>query len=146
MLLCDHAQVAEGKLFVSGGGWTVTTAGQAPMGVAVLIQVPWDRSNRDITFALTLRDSDGNPVIGQVIDGVPTPISLQGDFQVGRPPGVAPGSSLAVPLAVNLPPPPLEPGKRYEWTLELDGDSHEDWTLPFSTRPHNPLQLPGFPV
>jgi hypothetical protein len=28
---------------------------------------------------------------------------------------------------------PLEPG-RYEWRLTIDGDSHEDWTLPFTVR------------
>ena len=144
MLLCDHAQVADGKLFISGGGWTVTTAGGAPMGVAVLIEVPWDRTNRDITFSLELRDGDGNAVLAQQPGGGPAPISLAGDFQVGRPPGIAPGSSLAVPLAVNLPPPPLEPNKRYMWVLELDGVTSTDWSLPFATRHYDTLQMPGY--
>ena len=44
MMLADHAQIADGKLFVSGGGWTWITAG-SPFGIALLMEVPWDRLN-----------------------------------------------------------------------------------------------------
>jgi hypothetical protein len=40
-----------------------------------------------------------------------------------------------VPLAINIGPLPLPPGGRYEWRLTIDGETSEDWRLPFSTRP-----------
>lgn len=37
-------------------------------------------------------------------------------------------------MALNLPPLPLEPGQRYRWVLEVEGETQEDWNLPFSVR------------
>ena len=56
-----------------------------------------------------------------------------GEFEVGRPPGLKPGTPLDFPVAVNSTPLPLEPG-RYEWRLTIDAGSREDWTLPFTVR------------
>ena len=53
---------------------------------------------------------------------------------MGRPPGVKPGTSIDVPLAITVGPLPLPPGGRYEWRLSINEESHEDWRLPFSTR------------
>ena len=43
MLLADYAVVADGKLYVSGGGWSVTSPG-APSAIAMKLDVPWDRA------------------------------------------------------------------------------------------------------
>jgi hypothetical protein len=40
-----------------------------------------------------------------------------------------------VALAVNLGPLPLAPGTRYTWRMAIDGESHPDWVLAFTTRP-----------
>ena len=45
------------------------------------------------------------------------------------------GSPVDVALAVNLGPLPLAPGTRYTWRMAIDGDSHPDWVLAFTTRP-----------
>ena len=42
LLLADSAQVAEGKLYIIGGGWTVIGLG-TPSAVAVYVSVPWDQ-------------------------------------------------------------------------------------------------------
>ena len=60
-------------------------------------------------------------------------VAFGGEFEVGRPPGLKPGTPLDFPVAVNSTPLPLEPG-RYEWRLTIDGASREDWTLPFTVR------------
>ena len=60
-------------------------------------------------------------------------VAFGGEFEVGRPPGLKPGTPLDFPVAVNSTPLPLEPG-RYEWRLTIDGNSREDWTLPFTVR------------
>jgi len=56
MMLADHAQVADGKLFISGGGWSVCGPGPVACGVAVLFHIPWQRTNEKISFTLKLLD------------------------------------------------------------------------------------------
>jgi hypothetical protein len=137
MLLADAAQAAEGKLNVLGGGWSITGPGPVPSAIAMLIEVPWDRANMRYPWQIELVDSDGDLVLitGPMGD---QPVKVDGELEVGRPPGVTPGTPLALPLAINLGPLPLPPGGRYEWRLTIGEESHEHWRLPFSTRPtHN---------
>ena len=62
MLLADYAQVADGKLTVVGGGWSLTGPEPSPFGIAILVHVPWDQANRRHTLRLELVDADGVPV------------------------------------------------------------------------------------
>ena len=48
-----------------------------------------------------------------------TRVEFQGRFEAGRPAGLAPGSELDAPFAVNIAGLPLSPG-RYEWQVEID--------------------------
>lgn len=133
LMLCDHAAVADGKLYISGGGWNVTGPAPSPFGIAVLVSVPWAMANRRITLSLTLVGEDGESVAQAGPDGA-EPIRIDTDLEVGRPPGLRPGTPLDVPLALNLPPLPLPAGGRFTWELTLDGESRADWRLSFSTR------------
>ena len=145
MLLADSAQAVNGKLYILGGGWTLIGPDPNPMAVAMLIDVPWDQTNRPHTWKLSLQDEDGQPV------KLPTPIGdqvveLTAEFEVGRPPGVKPGTPLPVPLAVNIGPLPLPPGRGYVWVCWINGDTNDDWRLPFATRPAQvvpPRELEG---
>ncbi|MEE6273544.1 hypothetical protein V2J56_09315 [Georgenia sp. MJ206] len=134
LMLCDYVAVAEGKLYVSGGGWTVTGPVPGPSGIAVLIGVPWDAANRTHALSLRLEHQDGEPVTQVNELGQDQPIEFFGDFEVGRPPGVLPGTTLDIPIAINMPPLPLTPGARYRWVLAIDGTTEPEWNLPFSTR------------
>jgi hypothetical protein len=60
-------------------------------------------------------------------------LSIDGQLEVGRPPGHPKGASLSVPLALDLPPLPIPPGS-YVWRLTVDGKSETDWVLPFTMR------------
>ncbi len=131
MLLADAVQAVGGKLYILGGGWSITGPGPVPSAIALYLQVPWDQANDKHGIRLELLDSDGNPVINQ--DG--QPITIEGEFETGRPAGVKRGAPLDFTLAINVPPLPLEPDNRYEWRLAIDGSMEGDWTLPFSTRP-----------
>lgn len=133
MMLADAAQAAEGKLYILGGGWSVTGPMPSPSAIALFIQVPWDRTNVEHSFRFDLVDSDGNAVELET-DGDLGPLAIEGSFEVGRPPGVKPGTPIDVPLAINVGPLPLPPGGRYEWRLSINQESREDWRLPFSTR------------
>ena len=60
LLLADYAQVADGKLTIVGGGWSVTGPEPAPFGIAILIQVPWDQANTRHSFSVELLDTSGD--------------------------------------------------------------------------------------
>jgi hypothetical protein len=136
MLLADYAQVAEGKLNIIGGGWSITGPDPSPSAIALLVKVPWDQANRRHTFELNLLDADGHPVLLQ-----PEPeaegqtLQIGGEFEVGRPAGLLPGTPLDATVAINIGPLPLPSGGRYAWQLEINGHAEEDWHLPFTTRP-----------
>jgi hypothetical protein len=133
LLLADYAVVSDGKLTVVGGGWSQTGPEPASFGIALLIQVPWDQANTLHAFTVELLDADGEPVVLETEEAEDQAVAFGGDFEVGRPPGLKPGTPLDFPVAMNSTPLPLEPG-RYEWRLTIDGQSHQDWTLAFTVR------------
>jgi hypothetical protein len=124
VLLCDHAQEVAGKLYVLGGGWSIYRGSPVTMALAVKILVPWDAANVPHDFSARLVTEDGgDPVLATSPEGpaVPTPIEFQGRFEAGRPPGLAPGSELDAPFAVNIAGLPL-PSGRYEWQVAIDAE------------------------
>jgi hypothetical protein len=141
MLLADFAQVSDGKLTVVGGGWSITGPEPVPFGIGILVHVPWDLANTRHTLRLELLDADGRSV-EVAVEGSDEeqPVVFFDDvpFEVGRPPGIKPGTPLEFVVAVNSGPLPLEPGGRYEWRLSIDGRQQDDWRLPFSVRETEP--------
>ncbi len=128
MILCDAAQSdPAGKLHMLGAGWSVTGTPTAPQAVAVLIKVPWDRANQALPMRLQLLDADGHAVLLSSPVGQ-SPLSVQSTVEVGRPPGLPPGSSIDASFALNVQPLPLQPG-RYEWRLELAEQSFSAFFL-----------------
>jgi hypothetical protein len=132
LILCDAAQVSEGKLFILGGGWAVTGPNPSPMALALKIDVDWQEAQQAHHWELYLQDMAGNPVTVDTPDG-PQPLEIRGDFQIGTPQGVPLGSTIPVNLAINLGPVPLPPGGRYRWSLSINGETAEDWAAEFST-------------
>jgi hypothetical protein len=132
MLLADSVQAVGGKLYILGGGWSVTGP-PAQFGIAILIEIPWDQTNQKHPWKLELLDSDGAAVLVQTPSGE-QPLVFQGELEVGRPPGLKPGTPIGVPLAINLAPLQLEPSSRYEWRLSIHGQTDENWRVTFSTR------------
>jgi hypothetical protein len=139
MLLADSAQAVGGKLYILGGGWSVTGPDPASFALAVKIEGPWDQADLSHTFKLSLFDSDGHVVVKETPDGA-HPVEIDAGFEVERAPGLRPGSPIDVPLAFTFAPIPLEAGERYVWRLEIDGMSEEDWRVAFSTRPSHPFR------
>ncbi len=134
MLLCDSAQVAEGKLYILGGGWSLTGPDPTPSALALKLEVDWHEADQPHHWELFLEDADGHPVTVPGPEGA-QPVEVRGDFQVGRPPGIPQGSPVDLPLAVNVGPLPLAPGTRYSWRLVVDGHGSDDWAVSFTTRP-----------
>ncbi|MGH9177031.1 MAG: DUF6941 family protein [Acidimicrobiales bacterium] len=135
MMLCDAAQVADGKLYILGGGWSITGPDPAPSAVAIKLEVDWHEAAEAHHWELFLVDADGREVSFQTPEGSSQLIEIRGDFQVGRPEGVPAGTPIDLPLAINLGPLPLTPGNRYTWRFTVDGATEEAWALGFTTRP-----------
>lgn len=133
VMLADFAQVAEGKLNVIGGGWSVTGPDPCPFALAGLFEVPWHMTNRQHEFRFELIDADGNAVTVETPEGE-REVSFDGSFEVGRPLGLRPGGTQRVPFALNGGVLPLEPGMHYEWRLAVNGRTHQDWRVAFTTR------------
>lgn len=134
MMLCDAAQVADGKLYILGGGWSMTGPDPVPSAVALKFEVDWNEAGRAHHWELFMEDGDGRPVLVPTPEGS-QPVEVRGEFSVTRPPSLPEGSPIDVALAVNIPPLPLTPGGRYTWRLTMNGEHLPGSDLGFTTRP-----------
>lgn len=130
LMLADSAQAVGGKLYILGGGWSITSATNITMSIAIKIEVPWTATNISHKLKLVLLTEDGQPVT--VND---RPCEIQADFEVGRPPGLRQGTPIDFPLAINMSQLNLLPDSRYVWHCFIDDETDEAWQLGFSTRP-----------
>lgn len=119
LLLCDHAEAINGKLYIMGAAWNLLQApGQAiNVALAIVVKVAWDEADQGHDLIAELLDADGERIM---ING--EPVAPSGRFELGRPPGLKPGSTLNMPLAFNLTGLVLGVGQ-YEWRLTIDGDT-----------------------
>lgn len=134
MLLADSAQVAEGKLYILGGGWSLSGPEPVPSAVAIKVEVDTHEFDRMHHWELFLEDADGRLVQFDSPEG-PQTIEIRGDFSASAPEGVPAGTPVDVPIAVNLGPIPLRPDSRFTWRLVIDGESLTGATASFTTRP-----------
>jgi hypothetical protein len=134
MLLADSAQVADGKLYILGGGWSVVGPDPMPMAVAVKVSVDSHEFNISHHWELFLEDADGQQVGFETPDG-PHFIEVRGDFSTTTPPDVPVGTPVEVPIAVNFGPIPLVGNSRYTWRVVIDGETLPGALVSFTTRP-----------
>ena len=132
LMLADFAQVADGKLNVLGGGWSVTGPDPAPFALAGLFEVPWTLTNIQHQFRFELLDADGQNVMVETPDGV-QPLFFEGGFGVPSE-AIPEGQTQRVPFALNGAPLPLASGTRYEWRLTINGETRDDWSVGFVMR------------
>ena len=137
MLLADAAQIAEGKLYILGGGWSVVGPQATPMAIAIKVEVPWTEANAQHRLKLSLVDEDERPVMKITEEGPQQPYQVTGSFEVGRPPGLPPGTPLDIPFAINMGPLSLPPG-RYTWRCFIDDHTEDDWQVSFLMRSSPP--------
>lgn len=86
LILADGAQVVGGKLYLLGGGWDVLTVStgfpvQQRLSIAAAFRVPWTETNQAHTIEVQIADEDGRVLF-----------SAGGQLEVGRPPGLPPGT------------------------------------------------------
>lgn len=137
MLLCDFAQEVGGKLYIVGGGWSKLFDIGQPMNMALAIKlwVPWNAANQPTQLAIELRTEDGEPALNDKGE----PIKVLGQFEVGRPPGLKPGSALDSAIAVPVFGLRLKAGG-YRWELSIQDELISTYAFEVVASP------PGFPL
>lgn len=117
IMVADAAQSVAGKVYILGGGWDrlrvpeIPGPPAVPFYVAVGLTVPWNLTNRKFSFSIELEDSDGETVAALVT----------GEAEVGRPPGIRPGTPQPVHLAGPMS--PIFPSEgRYVLVCKVDGE------------------------
>lgn len=126
MMLADAVQAVAGKLYILGGGWSITGPEPKPSALAIKIEVPWTEANRRHKLIVTLLDADERPaMVGE------RAVEVAAEFEVGRPAGLPPGAPLDATIALGIGPLALQAGARYVWRLSINGETREDWQVGF---------------
>jgi hypothetical protein len=139
VILADAGtQDPTGKLNLLGVGWSVTAVGPngltADSAVAVFLEVPWDKANRELEVVLQLFDDDRSPFL------LPTPAGAQPlriaqkvvvPIASGAPNGSSGIANLLAQFQGGL---PLSPGNWYCWRVTVDDESNDAWTARFFVR------------
>jgi hypothetical protein len=128
VMLCDYAQVADNKLFISGANinrMSLPPDRTAPYVVnfsaAGLVRVPWTATNEEHTLGFILETEDGRPP--ELPEGAGAAQGVGGEmrFTVGRPPQLSIGEEQMVPFGFNFQGLPLMRLGRYALSFSLDG-------------------------
>ena len=97
LILADAVEVADGKLFVLGGGWTIWRSGNYPaqvmLGVGLSVLVDWNEAGTGTSYPLNITFADDA--------GVPIVPPVQAQFQVSKPAELPPGTVQRVPFGFN---------------------------------------------
>ena len=96
VILADAAEVINGKLYLMGGGWeAINLATPMPahhtFAIAVAFEVPYLETNQLHDVDIRIQDPDGIELI-----------RIEGQVEVGRPPGINPGSPQRIPVAFSV--------------------------------------------
>ena len=95
MLLADHSEAVNGKLYMTGGGWNVLRLPELPhdwgFHISLGIDVGWDETNKRHSLHLNIQDPDG----------VELNEGFQAEFETGRPPGMPPGADQRLVMSIG---------------------------------------------
>lgn len=134
-MLCNHAEAAEGKLYLNGAGVSICWVGPEPphliqLALGAIIRVPYTATNQPHSLTVRLLDEDGHPVVPWGPPGAEPmpPVEAANNFTVGRPPHLAPGEDQSLPFALQFQLAVPRPGA-YTFQLEIDGEAVR--ALPF---------------
>lgn len=108
-ILADHAQVSEGKLYISGGGWSRLTVNRVPyrkrVGLAIGLRIEPDEAGARHRFRVSMETPGDPTVLGE------------GEFQSAVFQGPSQVFLIAIDTEVNL-----ESAGAYELILSVNGD------------------------
>lgn len=135
LLLAQAARVApDGTVSMIGAGISVIAPTPQQLALAGTIEMPWSAAGVSHDLRFELIDADGAPVCAEGPAGQ-VPVVVEGQFQVAPAPVLRRGTPLTVPIGINFVLQQLDAASRYEWRFMVDGQTHADWRLGFSTLP-----------
>ena len=95
LLLADHAEAVNGKLYMVGGGWNVLRMPELPhdwaFHIGLGLDVGWEETNSQHELRVEVHDPDGN----ELGDG------LVAEFEAGRPPGMPAGQEQRLVMSIG---------------------------------------------
>ena len=96
IILADAAEAVNNKLYLIGGGWETLTINAPlpvshPCAVAVAFSVPWNETNYQHNIEIAIDDEDGAELV-----------KVEGQVDVGRPPGNPIGNAQRVQMAIKI--------------------------------------------
>src|SRR5262249_56592956 len=98
LILADHSEAINGKIYVMGGGWNMLRFPQLPhdwaFALSFGLDVPWDETNRRYTLTMHVEDPDGE-LLGD---------EFSMEFEAGRPPGSNQGSDQRIGASLRCRP------------------------------------------
>lgn len=141
--LADSVTTAEGKIYAHGVGWNLLMATVLPVqhsriGVGILIRVPWTSTNQSHEMQLRLEDADGCALpLTDKPEGEPgeKAYKVGTNFNVGRPPYLAPGEDQIVPMSINIDGLRFEKAERYRFVISIDGTDVKNLPLRVVAQP-----------
>lgn len=120
----DHADTANGKVYVNGGFWSVLRFPTYPavvptIALVAVLEVPFRAYLQDHHFDIGLRNSDGEIL----------PLAVSGEFRVGTNPEMRHGDPTLMPLSVMVNGLKLDSPGDYAFTLGVDGTEIETFPI-----------------
>ena len=100
LLLANHAEVQNGLLYVSGGGWAnlfrgpLDPAEPPPInhfGIAASLVIPWEETNQVHRLVIRIEGESDQEVA-----------RIEGGIEVGRPPGLSAGTEQRIAVGFGL--------------------------------------------
>lgn len=95
LMLADHAESVNGKLYMVGGGWNVLRLPELPhewgFHIALGLDVGWSETNQPHNLHVVIHDPDGVE-LGE---------GLTADFETGRPPGMPAGQDQRLVMSIG---------------------------------------------
>lgn len=145
MVVADAAIAAEGKHYIHGGGWDTIWAVAFPavhpsVGVALLVNVPWNETNAPFTLELDVVDADER----SILPAPPGP--LGGPMTVGRPANAVPGNALRVALTFTLNGLAFPAAGDYAFVAKINGEVGARFTIHMAvnaSQTHPSMGQPG---
>lgn len=124
LILADHVEALNGKLYMMGGGWdsvgVLNPEAPVPIKIACGVVVPYTETDEDHTLSLSVRTLDGGEIAPPLTVG----------FRTGRAPTLQRGAPTHVPFAIHAQFTFPGPGQ-YVVAASLDDRSADEHRFPF---------------
>jgi hypothetical protein len=95
LMLTDHSEVLNGKVYAMGGGWNMLRFAALPVdhrfGIAFGVDVAWDETNQRHGLTLEIQGPDGERLGDE----------LSFEIETGRPPGSVAGQDQRVVISFD---------------------------------------------